>query len=179
MSTEYNYITETCAVKSCKWQSQQPNGEGALDLIIEGGYADFTDTFGENPKYIRLCHKHAHKFASWLNNPDILHPFYGHSHNGSEPGFWYGHISWEQRTWLSHLNIFFVSLWKFKSIKVAKKYLVDQIKGHIRWSRKNINDSTTDIVWSELILNLFFLENAYKGIFYKIYRYIRRKFKKS
>ena len=54
-------MTDKCAVKSCKWISHAPNNENALDIILQGGYGDFVDYFGdEAPPYFRLCHKHAH-----------------------------------------------------------------------------------------------------------------------
>ena len=60
-----------CAVTKCS-RPMQPNNEGGLDLTASGGYGDFTDSFGEDINTFRLCHRHAHKFANWLNNPEVL-----------------------------------------------------------------------------------------------------------
>ena len=60
-----------------------PNNEGGLDLTATGGYGDFTDSFDSEVNTFRLCHKHSHRFANWLNNPEVLHMYYGHSHAGT------------------------------------------------------------------------------------------------
>lgn len=147
----------------------QPNNEGGLDLQVSGGYGDFTDSFGEDINTFRLCHRHAHKFANWLNNPEVLGMYWGHSHSGVEPGFWYGHPSWEQRTWLSYITIFFHS-WYKQGWKTAKFYLREQFRSHISWSRVDINDKTTPIVWSKFIGRFFFLTNHSKGFFVTLQR---------
>lgn len=152
-----------CAVKGCGWEKSQPNNEGALDVQLFGGYGDFIDPYDEEPPYFTLCHKHAHKFANWLNNPEILHPTSGHSHNGAENGFWYGHIGWDQKTWLSHLLTFTWWLFKRRSPRKAWYALKRSIQGHITWTRKDINDSSTPIVWKDFFFKLFFLSNAYAG----------------
>ena len=60
-----------CAVSSCKEEFFQPNDEGALDLITQGGYGDFMDYIEDPPVYFKLCHYHGHKLASKVNNPAI------------------------------------------------------------------------------------------------------------
>ncbi len=163
-----------CAVTKCS-RPMQPNAEGGLDLTATGGYGDFTDSIGEDELCtFRLCHKHAHKFANWLNNDDVLSMYWGHSHAGYEPGFWFGHASWEQRTWLSYITIFFHS-WYKKGWKQAKYYLNAQLRSHKNWSRENINDSKTPIKWGTYISSFFFLTNASKGFFVGIKRKLQRK----
>lgn len=158
----YTYHVDGCAVRKCKWKSHDTNNEGALDLITQGGYGDFIDLFDEKPAYFRLCHKHAHQFAAFLDNESVMHPYYGHAHNGKEPGFWFGHKGWEQRTWLSYLSVVSYYL-RRHNIKTALGYFKAQVRSHITWSRQNINDSSTPVVWSSLFFSLFFLTNAYKG----------------
>lgn len=161
-SYNYNYQTNECAVHKCKWKSHEPNDEGALDLITQGGYGDFMDYIEEPPVYLRLCHKHAHKFASWLNNPNVLPRHSGHAHNGSEPGFWYGHIGWDQYTWLSYVNNFLYHLWK-ENLKFAINVIKRQLRHHLNWNRQDINDSSTPVIKKEFIYKLFFQTKAYKG----------------
>lgn len=175
--SRYDFQTDNCAVRSCKWVSHQPNNEGALDLITQGGYGDFTDYYDELPVYFRLCHKHAHKFASWLNNPKVLRTHSGHSHNGSEPGFWFGHIGWEQYTWMSYLNRFFFNLRK-AGVKDAFKGLKNQFQSHKAWSRKNINDMDSPVVISKFLFKFFFLTNSYKGIVYSTKNHLRWSFER-
>jgi hypothetical protein len=158
----YNYQTDKCAVRKCKWESHDTNNEGALDLITQGGYGDFMDYYDESPVYFRLCHKHAHQFSSWLNNTNVLPRHNGHAHNGSEPGFWYGHIGWDQYTWLSYLNNFFYHLLK-ENLKFAIGAFNRQLRHHITWTKQNINDKTTPVVKKRFIFKLFFLDKAYKG----------------
>ena len=160
--SQYDFQTDKCAVRKCKWVSHMPNDEGALDLITQGGYGDFTDYYDSDPVYFRLCHKHAHRFSSWLNNPSVLPRHNGHAHNGSEPGFWYGHIGWDQYTWLSYLNNFLFHLVK-ENIKVAVNVFKRQLQHHITWNRQNINDSSTPVVKKDFIFKLFFQNKAYKG----------------
>lgn len=160
--SQYDFQTDKCAVRKCKWVSHMPNDEGALDLITQGGYGDFTDYYDELPVYFRLCHKHAHQFSSWLNNTSVLPRHNGHAHNGSEPGFWYGHIGWDQYTWLSYLNNFFYHLRK-ENLKFAIGVFKRQLEHHITWNRQNINDSSTPVVKKDFIFKLFFLDKAYKG----------------
>ena len=162
-----------CAVSSCQLP-MEANNEGGLDIQVAGGYGDFCDDLFEKPNWFRLCHKHSHKFANWLNNHDVLHPYYGHSHNGSEHGFWFGHISWEQRTWLSYINLFF-NAWYKLGLKKAIYYVKRQAKGHIDWSREDINDSTSKVIWSSVIFSFFFLTNAFKGKFNRIKNLYKRK----
>jgi len=139
----------------------QPNNEGGLDLEVSGGYGDYIDSY-DGVTTFRLCHKHAHKFANWLGNSDALTMYWGHSHAGYEPGFWFGHPSWEQRTWLSYITIFFHSWYKL-GWKKAKYYLVEQFRSHINWSRVNINDHKTPVQWGKFFFKLFFLDNNSKG----------------
>ena len=152
----------------------QANNEGGLDLQVSGGYGDFTDSLDEDIYTFRLCHRHAHRFANWLNNPEVLGMYWGHSHAGYEPGFWYGHPSWEQRTWLSYVTIFFHS-WYKQGWKTAKFYLTEQWRSHKNWSRVDINDKNTPIQWSKFIGQLFFLDNHSKGFFYGLVRKFRSK----
>jgi len=156
--------TIQCAVSSCGWTKSMPNNEGALEVMVHGGYGDFIDCFSEEdaPQFT-LCHKHAHRFANWLNNPAILHPAWGHSHNGGENGFWYGHIGWDQKTWLAHLRTFTWWLFKQRSFKKAWSELVESLRSHIKWTRADINDSSTPVVWPQFFFQLFFLDNAYRG----------------
>ncbi len=162
VSYDYDYQISKCAVRKCKWESHEANNEGALDLITQGGYGDFMDYFDIPPVYLRLCHKHAHKFASWLNNPSVLPRHNGHAHNGSEPGFWYGHIGWDQYTWLSYVNNFIYYLWK-ENLKGAVSVFKSQLEHHITWNRQDINDSSTPLRKKEFIFKLFFQTKAYKG----------------
>lgn len=150
------------------------NNQGGLDLTVSGGYGDFTDSYREEVPTFRLCHRHAHKFANWLNNQEVLGMYWGHSHAGYEPGFWYGHPSWEQQTWLSHLVLFFHSFWKL-GWKSAKFYFVEGIRSHINWSRVDINDRDSKFLWGRFIARLFFLDNHSKGFFYGIYRKLKGK----
>ena len=160
--SHYDFQTDKCAVSSCKWVSHKPNDEGALDLITQGGYGDFTDYYDEKPVYLRLCHKHAHKFASWLNNPNVLSRHNGHAHNGGEPGFWFGHIGWDQYTWLSYLNNFWFHIRK-ENFKYAIGVFKSQLQKHKDWNRQDINDKSTPIVKKDFFFDLFFLNKAYKG----------------
>ena len=135
---EVNYMTDKCAVKSCKWISQAPNNENALDIVLQGGYGDFIDYFGEDiPPYFRLCHKHAHKFADWINDDKILFRR-NHYHSKREPGYWFGHVG-EPATWLAFITTFLYYL-KLDNLKIAVgeiKYLHRSAK---MWNRKDIND---------------------------------------
>lgn len=141
----------------------EPNNQGALDISYNGGYGDFVDNYDGETLFFRLCHKHAHQFTNWLGNPSAIHPSAGHSHNGAEKGFWYGHIGWDQKTWLAHLRTFTWWLFKTRSFKKAWSELVYSVKSHITWTRSNINDSSTPVVWSQFFFKLFFLDNAYAG----------------
>jgi len=175
MSTTEKHVElySKCAVSSCGLP-MEANGEGGLDLKVTGGYGDFCDDIFDKPMWFRLCHKHSHKFASFLNNPEILHPYYGHSHDGSEYGFWFGHISWEQRTWLSYINLFF-NAWYKLGLKKAIYYIKKQIKEHVLWSKENINDASTPIIWNSLLFSLFFLTNYRKGLVNKIYWSLKKR----
>ena len=155
--------TVQCAVSSCGWEKSMPNNEGALDVTLYGGYGDFIDPMDGHTPQLTLCHKHAHKFANWLNNPELLHPTNGHSHNGAENGFWYGHIGWDQKTWLAHLRTFTWWLFKQRSFKKAWSELVESIRSHITWTRSDINDSSTPVVLPQFFFQLFFLDNAFRG----------------
>ena len=162
-----------CAVSSCKLP-MLPNGEGGLDLKASGGYGDFCDDWeGERPVF-RLCHRHSHKFANWLNNPELLHPFYGHSHSGSEKGFWYGHVGWETTTWLSHIHLFLYCLIKF-GLKDAVYYSRRQMDSNVSWARKDINDRKSALNLPRFIGRLFFLDYNHaglvllKGVYHKHY----------
>lgn len=155
-----NYYGQ-CAVSSCKLP-MLPNGEGGLDLKASGGYGDFCDDWeGERPVF-RLCHRHSHKFANWLNNPELLHPFYGHSHSGSEKGFWYGHVGWETTTWLSHIHLFLYCLIKF-GLKDAVYYSRRQMDSNVSWARKDINDRKSALNLPRFIGRLFFLDYNHAG----------------
>ena len=173
--------TMQCAVSSCGWTKSMPNNEGALEVMVHGGYGDFIDVFSEEdaPQFT-LCHKHAHKFANWLNNPSVLHPAWGHSHNGAENGFWFGHIGWDQKTWLAHLRTFTWWLFKQRSFKKAWSELVESVRSHITWTRSDINDSSTPVVLPQFFFQLFFLDNAYRGTVSEWKRrYISWKYKKA
>ena len=168
-----------CAVKSCGWEKSEPNNEGALDVQLFGGYGDFIDPYDEEPPYFTLCHKHAHKFANWLNNPEILHPTNGHSHSGAENGFWYGHIGWDQKTWTSYVAGFFYKLTK-QGFRSAVSYVKHHFKSHKQWTRKDINDSDSPVVLSKFFYELFFLDNAYKGFVTKqIRKYKAARFQRA
>ena len=152
----------------------QPNNEGGLDVRVSGGYGDFIDCIDGDIDTFRLCHKHSHQFANWLNNPEVLSMYWGHSHAGYEPGFWFGHPSWEQRTWLSYLTIFFHS-WYKQGWKTAKYYLREQLRSHKNWSRVDINDHSTKVQWGKYIGQFFFLDNHSKGFFYGLVRKFQNK----
>ena len=152
----------------------QPNNEGGLDVRVSGGYGDFIDCIDGDIDTFRLCHKHSHQFANWLNNPEVLSMYWGHSHAGYEPGFWFGHPSWEQRTWLSYLTIFFHS-WYKQGWKTAKYYLREQLRSHKNWSRVDINDHSTKVQWGKYIGQFFFLDNHSKGFFYGLARKFQSK----
>tara|TARA_Y100000385_G_scaffold85253_1_gene87485 strand:- start:2064 stop:2780 length:717 start_codon:yes stop_codon:yes gene_type:complete len=158
----YEYHVDGCAVRKCKWKSHDTNNEGALDLITQGGYGDFIDLFDRKPAYFRLCHKHSHQFARWLNNDAVLLTHDGHAHNGSEPGFWHGHIGWDQKTWTSYVTGFFYH-WIKQGFRSAVSFVKGHFKSHKQWTRKDINDSSTPVVLSSFFFKLFFLTNAYKG----------------
>ncbi len=162
-----------CAVNSCQLP-MAPNNEGGLDLTATGGYGDFTDSFDSEVNTFRLCHKHSHRFANWLNNPEVLHMYYGHSHAGYERGFWYGHISWEQRTWLSYVNLFFHS-WYKQGLKTAIYYIKEQLRSHKNWSRVDINDHSTKVQWGKYIGQFLFLDNYSKGFFVGLKRKFQHK----
>lgn len=175
----YEEHVSKCAVKSCKWESFAPNDEGALDLIVSSGYGDFTDNYDCKDPYFRLCHRHAHKFARWLNNDAILSSHNGHAHNGSEPGFYFGHIGWDQRTWLSYVTGFFYKLIK-QGFRSAISYVKHHFKSHKQWTRKDINDSDSPVVLSKFFYQLFFLDNAYKGFVTKqIRKYKTARFQRA
>ena len=158
----YEEHVSRCAVKSCKWESFAPNDEGALDLIVSSGYGDFTDNYDCKDPYFRLCHRHAHKFARWLNNDAILLSHNGHAHNGSEPGFWHGHIGWDQKTWTSYVAGFFY-FWYKQGFRSARYYVKRHFQSHKQWTRKDINDSDSPVILSKFFYQLFFLDNAFKG----------------
>tara|TARA_B100000287_G_scaffold150823_1_gene142641 strand:+ start:4768 stop:5436 length:669 start_codon:yes stop_codon:yes gene_type:complete len=160
-----------CAVSSCKLP-MDANGEGGLDLQATGGYGDFCDDYDGDVSTFRLCHRHSHKFANWLNNPELLHPFYGHSHSGSEKGFWYGHVGWETTTWLSHIHLFLYCLIKF-GLKDAIYYSKRQITSNIQWARKDINDKDSGLNWPLFISRIFFLDYHSAGFFRTRLRRIR------
>ena len=160
--SRYEEHVTKCAVKSCKWESFAPNDEGALDLIVSSGYGDFTDNYDSKDPYFRLCHRHAHKFARWLNNDAILLSHNGHAHNGSEPGFWHGHIGWDQKTWTSYVTGFFY-FWYAKGFRSAKYYVKRHFQSHKQWTRKDINDVDSPVILSKFFFRLFFLDNAFKG----------------
>jgi len=170
---EYNFQIH-CAVNKCQIE-MAPNGEGGLDLTGTGGYGDFRDDYDGDIAIFRLCHKHAHKFTRWINNPEILHPVNGHSHSGSENGFWYGHVGWESKTWLSHLNLFFSTLY-YQGFKTAVTESKWQIESNLRWARENINDNTTPINWKQVIVKLIFLDYASKGFTLSTYRKVSNAF---
>lgn len=173
-NTDKRYIE--CAKCALPLQTQN---EGTLDIIYNGGYGDFVDNYDNENLFFRLCHKHAHQLAYWLNNENALTKYHGHAHSGSEKGFWYGHIGWDQYTWLSHLNMFLMHL-VFDGFKFARKNFVENVKDRINWCRKDINDSSSPIVWKTVFQNLFFVKNVYKGFFVGIYRKIyRRRFLKA
>lgn len=175
----YEEHVTKCAVKSCKWESFAPNDEGALDLIVSSGYGDFTDNYDCKDPYFRLCHRHAHKFARWLNNDAILLTHNGHAHNGSEPGFWHGHIGWDQKTWTSYVAGFFYKLTK-QGFRSAVSYVKHHFKSHKQWTRKDINDSDSPVVLSKFFYELFFLDNAYKGFVTKqIRKYKAARFQRA
>ena len=175
----YEEHVSRCAVKSCKWESFAPNDEGALDLIVSSGYGDFTDNYDCKDPYFRLCHRHAHKFARWLNNDKILLTHNGHAHNGSEPGFWHGHIGWDQKTWTSYVAGFFY-FWYAKGFRSAKYYVKRHFQSHKQWTRKNINDVDSPVVLSKFFYRLFFLDNAYKGFVTKqIRKYKTARFQRA
>ena len=152
----------------------ESNNQGALDIMYNGGYGDFVDNYDGEELFFRLCHKHSHQFAYWLNNEKALTKYHGHAHNGSEKGFWYGHIGWDQYTWLSHLNMFLMHF-VFDGFKFARVNFVRNVKDRINWCRENINDSSSTILWKTVFRNLFFLSNVYKGFFVGIYRKLRRR----
>ena len=175
----YEEHIDKCAVKGCKWESFAANNEGALDLIISSGYGDFTDNYDCKEPYFRLCHRHAHKFARWLNNDAILLTHNGHAHNGSEPGFWHGHIGWDQKTWTSYVAGFFYKLTK-QGFRSAVSYVKHHFKSHKQWTRKDINDSNSPVVLSKFFYELFFLDNAYKGFVTKqIRKYKAARFQRA
>lgn len=147
----------------------EPNNQGALDISYNGGYGDFVDNYDGETLFFRLCHKHAHQFTNWLGNPSAIHPSAGHSHNGAEKGFWYGHIGWDQKTWLSYVNGFFYH-WIKKSFRSAVSYVKHHFKSHKQWTRQDINDSSSPVVLSSFFFSLFFLTNAYKGKVNKLKR---------
>jgi len=155
-------------------RTMQANNEGGLDLQVSGGYGDFTDSLDQDIHTFRLCHKHAHRFANWLNNPEVLGMYWGHSHAGYEPGFWFGHPSWEQRTWLSYITIFFHS-WYKQGWKTAKFYLREQFRSHLNWTRVDINDHNTPVRWGKFFFQLFFLDNHSKGFVVGIKRKFQSK----
>ena len=175
----YEEHIDKCAVKGCKWESFAANNEGALDLIVSSGYGDFTDNYDCKEPYFRLCHRHAHKFARWLNNDAILLTHNGHAHNGSEPGFWHGHIGWDQKTWTSYVAGFFYKLTK-QGFRSAVSYVKHHFKSHKQWTRKDINDSNSPVVLSKFFYELFFLDNAYKGFVTKqIRKYKAARFQRA
>ena len=147
-------MTDKCAVKSCKWISHAPNNENALDIILQGGYGDFVDYFGdEAPPYFRLCHKHAHKFADWINDDKILFRR-NHYHSKREPGYWFGHIG-DSATWLAFITTFLYYL-KLDNLKIAVgevKFLHRHAK---MWNRENINDSKTPVIKKGYLGELLF-----------------------
>lgn len=157
----------------------ESNNQGALDIMYNGGYGDFVDNYDGEELFFRLCHKHSHQFAYWLNNEKALTKYHGHAHNGSEKGFWYGHIGWDQYTWLSHLNMFLMHF-VFDGFKFARLNFVRNVKNRINWCREDINDSSSPILWKTVFRNLFFLSNVYKGFFVGKYRkLLRRRFLKA
>ena len=158
----YEYHVDGCAVRKCKWKSHDTNNEGALDLITQCGYGDFIDLFDQKPAYFRLCHNLSQQFARWLNNDAVLLTHDGHAHNGSEPGFWNGHIGWDQKTWTSYDTGFFYH-WIKQGFRSAVSFVKGHFKSHKQWTRKDINDSSTPVVLSSFFFKLFFLTNAYKG----------------
>ena len=162
-----------CAISKCS-RPMQPNNEGGLDVRVSGGYGDFIDCIDGDIDTFRLCHKHSHQFANWLNNPEVLSMYWGHSHAGYEPGFWFGHPSWEQRTWLSYLTIFF-HCWYKQGWKTAKYYLREQWRSHKNWSSVDINDHSTKVQWGKYISQFFFLDNHSKGFFYGLVRKFQSK----
>lgn len=162
-----------CAIKSCQ-TPMQANGDGGLDIQATGGYGDFCDDFDSSPTTFRLCHKHSHKFARWINNPDILHQVNGHSHSGSEKGFWYGHVGWETTTWLSYLNLFFTTLIQ-QGWSKAKSECKHQLETHLRWSKTELNNSDAKVDWIKFVGRIFFTDHSYAGSrFY--YRRIKWKY---
>ena len=136
------FMTEKCAVKSCKWTSHDTNNENALDIVLQGGYGDFYDYFDETPPYFRLCHKHAHKFADWIND-DVVLSRRAHYHSKREIGYWFGHVG-DSGTWLAYITTIFYYL-RLDNLKTAMreaKYLNSRTK---MWCRENINDSSTPV----------------------------------
>jgi len=157
--SDYRFETDSCAIKSCTWVSEQANNENALDLITQGGYGDFYDYFDEAPVYFRLCHKHAHQFANWINDDNIL-PRYNHAHAKNEIGYWYGHLG-ETRTWLAYINTFFFILFKDRSLKSAVRRIKVLWFSHKMWNRKDINDSSTPVIKKQW-LGEFLFDNRNK-----------------
>ena len=82
--------------------------------------------------------------------------------------------SWEQRTWLSYVTIFFHS-WYKQGWKTAKYYLKEQLRSHKNWSRVDINDHSTKVQWGKYIGQFFFLDNHSKGFFYGLVRKFQSK----
>ncbi len=165
-----NKLHTECAKCS---EKLEPNNQGALDITYDGGYGDFVDNYDGELLFLRLCHKHAHQFAYWVNNESAITKWHGHAHNGSEKGFWYGHIGWDQYTWLSHLNMFLMHLVQ-DGFRFARLNFVRNIKDRINWCREDINDSSTKILWGSFFIKLFFLKTRYKGFFYSLYLKIVR-----
>lgn len=157
--SDYRFETDSCAIKSCTWVSYEPNNENALDLITQGGYGDFYDYFDEKPVYFRLCHKHAHQFANWINDDNIL-PRYAHAHNKQEIGYWYGHLG-ESRTWLAYILTFFFFLYKDRSLKSAKNRISNKWYSHKMWNREDINDKSTPVIKKQW-LGEFLFDNRNK-----------------
>lgn len=164
-----------CAVSSCKEEFFQPNDEGALDLITQGGYGDFMDYIEDPPVYFKLCHYHGHKLASKVNNPAIL-SHYGHAHSGREKGAWIGHIAWDNRSWLCYINTFFY-YWYKKGFSDAIEEIKRKFNGHKQWSKIDINDHLRDdgepkskILWKKFWKYFFLNGWSHGGITITLWR---------
>ena len=145
--------TDKCAIKKCTWKSEQPNNENALDLITQGGYGDFYDYFDERPVYFRLCHKHAHQFADWINDDEIL-PRRNHYHSNKEKGYWVGHVGGNSSL-VAYITSFFYYLRK-DNLKTAVRNFKFNTRELTTWNRTDINDKSTPLIKSQVLAELLF-----------------------
>lgn len=64
---------------------------------------------------------------------------------------------------MAHLRTFTWWLFKQRNLKKAWSELIESVRSHIKWTRADINDSSTPVVWPQFFFQLFFLDNAYRG----------------